>query len=283
MFLLTYLKAHKRSQKSLFFDSGVDREQRWASTLENWNLGEARSSLERILTQNIIPFWYPGVIDSNDGGYRLNHDLQGRWRGPASKCLVTQARTLWFFSRLINSNYRIPDCLAAASHGYEFLRDRMWDREFGGFYWEIDSSGHSAAKPEKQIYGQAFALYALTEYATASGDSSAKDTAKELFGLIETKAHDKRYGGYRDMLQRDWTPLSESRVADGHDRVSRKRMNTHLHLLEAITSFYSFTEDALARERLIELILVNSNSVVRKDIGACTDQYLENWQPLTAA
>ncbi len=282
MFLLTYLKAHIRSQKSLFFDSGVDREQRWASTLENWNLGEARSSLERILTQNIIPFWYPGVIDSNDGGYRLNHDLQGRWRGPASKCLVTQARTLWFFSRLINSNYRIPDCLAAASHGYEFLRDRMWDREFGGFYWEIDSSGQSAAKPEKQIYGQAFALYALTEYATASGDSSAKDTAKELFGLIETKAHDKRYGGYRDMLQRDWTPLSESRVADGHDRVPRKRMNTHLHLLEAITSFYSFTEDALARERLIELILVNSNSVVRKDIGACTDQYLENWQPLTA-
>ena len=58
-------------------------------------------------------------------------------------------------------------------------------------------------------------------------------------------------------------------------------MNTHLHLLEAITSFCSFTEDALARERLMELILINSNSVVRKDIGACTDRYLENWQPLT--
>ena len=282
VFLLTYLKARIRSQKSLFSDTGVDREHRSASTLENCSLGEARSSLERILTQNIIPFWYPGVIDSNDGGYRLNHDLQGRWRGPASKCLVTQARTLWFFSRLINSIYRIPEYLAAASHGYEFLRDRMWDREFGGFYWEIDSSGHSAVRPEKQIYGQAFALYALTEYATASGDSSAKDTAKELFGLIETKAHDKRYGGYRDILRRDWTPLSANHMANGHDRVPIKRMNTHLHLLEAITSFCScFTEDALARERLMELILINSNSVVRKDIGACTDRYLEIWQPLT--
>ena len=267
-----------RSQKSLFSDSGANHEQRSASTLESWRLRQARSSLERILTQNIIPFWYPGVIDANDGGYRLNHDLQGRWRGPASKCLVTQARTLWFFSRLINSTYRIPDYLAAASQGYEFLRDRMWDRQFGGFYWEVDSPGHSAVRSEKQIYGQAFAIYALTEYATASGDSFAKNTASELFGLIETKAHDKRYGGYRDILQRDWTPLSASRM---YDRVPIKRMNTHLHLLEAITNFYSVTKDALARERLIELILINSNSVVRKDIGACTDRYLENWQPLT--
>jgi mannobiose 2-epimerase len=38
--------------------------------------------------------------------------------------------------------------------------------------------------------------------------------------------------------------------------------------------------ETTARERLIELILVNSNSVVRKNIGACTDQYLENWEPL---
>ena len=98
--------------------------------------------------------------------------------------------------------------------------------------------------------------------------------------LIETKAHDKRYGGYRDILGRDWTPLPASGVAHAREQVPVKRMNTHLHLLEAITIFYSFTEDALARERLIELILINSNSVVRKDIGACTDRYLENWQPL---
>jgi mannobiose 2-epimerase len=56
-------------------------------------------------------------------------------------------------------------------------------------------------------------------------------------------------------------------------------MNTHLHLLEAITTFVALTDEPTARERLIELILVNSNSVVRKDIGACTEKYLENWRP----
>ena len=113
----------------------------------------------------------------------------------------------------------------------------MWDQQFGGFYWEIDSSGHTVGRAEKQIYGQAFALYALTEYATASGDSSAKRITKEVFGLLETKAHDKPYGGYRDILQRDWTPLSTTFVAHAPDRVAIKRMNTHLHLMEAITSF----------------------------------------------
>jgi cellobiose epimerase len=275
--LLSRFKVHKQSQRSFFSDRGINGE---VSSHADRSFGEARNSLERILTQNIIPFWYPGIIDTSDGGYRLNHDVAGTWRGPANKSLVTQARTLWFFSRLVNSKYGTCEYLAAARHGYEFLRDRMWDREFGGFYWEVDASGHSLGRLEKQIYGQAFALYALSEYAATSGDLSAKRTAEELFMLIQTKAHDQRYGGYRDILQRDWTPLPVSGVAHADELVSIKRMNTQLHLLEAITRFYNLTGDVLARERLIELILVNSNSVVRKDIGACTDRYLENWQPL---
>jgi mannose/cellobiose epimerase-like protein (N-acyl-D-glucosamine 2-epimerase family) len=278
--LLSRFKVHKQSQRSFFSDRGIIGE---VSSHADRSFGEARNSLERILTQNIIPFWYPGIIDTSDGGYRLNHDVAGTWRGPSNKCLVTQARTLWFFSRLVNSKYATCEYLAAATHGYEFLRDKMWDQQFGGFYWEVDASGKSVGRLEKQTYGHAFALYALTEYATASDDSSAKGTANEVFGLLETKAYDQRYGGYRDILQRDWSILSASGAAHAPGRVPIKRMNTHLHLLEAMTTFYELTKDTLARKRLIELILVNSNSVVRKDIGACTDQHLENWQPLTGS
>jgi mannobiose 2-epimerase len=57
-------------------------------------------------------------------------------------------------------------------------------------------------------------------------------------------------------------------------------MNTHLHLMEAITTFYLTTKDSLVKERLTELILVQSNAVVRKTLGACTDQYHRNWTPL---
>jgi mannobiose 2-epimerase len=226
-----------------------------------------------------MPFWYPEVIDSKQGGYRLNHDLKGRWRGPANKSPVTQARTLWFFSRLVNSDYRSSEYLDAARHGYEFLRDCMWDREFGGFYWEVDSSGRAATRPEKHMYGQAFGLYALTEYAVASGDSNAKAAAEELFTLMETKAHDKEHGGYREIFKRDWGSLPRT-TTHGNDASVMKTMNTHIHLLEAFTTFHNLTHETIARERLIELIFVNSGSVVRKNVGACTDKYRENWEPL---
>ena len=57
-------------------------------------------------------------------------------------------------------------------------------------------------------------------------------------------------------------------------------MNTHLHLMEAITTYYRATGHELARSRLLELIVVLSNSVVRKNAGACTDKYQRDWSPL---
>jgi mannobiose 2-epimerase len=234
----------------------------------------ARTSIDHVLKENITRFWYPEVVDQQDGGYRLNHGLDGKWRGPSNKSLVTQARTLWFFSRLVNSAYRSDGYLAAARHGYEFMRDRMWDQEFGGFYWEVDSTGRTVLDPKKRLYGQAFGLYALTEYAGVSGDPAGKASAMQLFDLIETKAHDARHGGYRENLRRDWTaPTGDNLPA------MIKRMNTHIHLLEAVTEFCSLSCEPIVRERLVELIFINSNSVVRKDAGACTDQYFENWKP----
>ena len=59
-----------------------------------------------------------------------------------------------------------------------------------------------------------------------------------------------------------------------------KLMNTHLHLLEAMTTFYRASKLPLARERLLELIAIQSNAVVRKGLGACTDKHQRNWEPV---
>jgi len=57
-------------------------------------LDRAKKILRRILYENILPFWYPRIIDYEYGGYRLNHDFQGIWKVPAAKFLVSQSRTL---------------------------------------------------------------------------------------------------------------------------------------------------------------------------------------------
>lgn len=241
---------------------------------------QAKETAKRILFESILPFWYPGVIDREEGGYRLNHDLQGNWKGRSAKRLVTQARTVWFFSRLVNAGYGTDEHLEAARHGYEFLWSRMWDQEYGGFYWEVDSSGVTATMPDKHLYGQSFGLYALSEYAMASGDPSAAALARELFGLLEHFAHDREHGGYQESFERNWASMPVTATTYMNVPPDVKLMNTHLHLMEAITTYYLATEDPVALERLVELILIQSNSVVRKDLGACTDKYQKNWIPL---
>ena len=244
-------------------------------------LTRSEETLKRILMENILPFWHPHVLDREEGGYRLNHDIEGKWQGPGDKALVTQARTVWFFSRLVNAGLGGDGHLEAARHGYGFLREKMWDAEFGGFYWAVDSPGGTAAMPGKHLYGQAFGLYALSEYAMASGDETAEALARELFGLLE-RVHDDEFGGYAESFGRSWKPLPEAEALGGymHADPSLKLMNTHLHLLEAVTTYYTLTKDPLARERLIELIQIESNAVVRKNLGVCTDKYQRNWTPL---
>ena len=96
---------------------------------------------------------------------------------------------------------------------------------------------------------------------------------------MEAKAHDKIYGGYIEWFSEDWTPIPPGDTTYMGEP-DLKLMNTHLHLLEAMTAFYRASQLPLARERLLELIAIQSNAVVRKGLGACTDKYQRNWEPV---
>lgn len=235
--------------------------------------------LEKILTENITPFWYDKTLDRVHGGYTINFGQQGQPLGPGTKMIVSQARTVWLFSRLARAGYRPADYLAAAEHGYRFLTEKMWDQEHGGFYWEVDATGNQQLAPRKHLYGQSFGLYAISEYYLASGKPEALDFAVQFFNLLEEKAYDQTYGGYRESFEPDWTETHAGVSTYMGVPAGLKLMNTHLHLLEAFTTFYRASELPLARERLLELINIQSNTVVRKNIGACTDKYDRDWTP----
>ncbi|MCS7041798.1 MAG: AGE family epimerase/isomerase [Bryobacteraceae bacterium] len=237
--------------------------------------------LERLLLENILKFWYPQTLDRQHGGYRLNHDERGAWKGDAPKSLVTQARMVWFFARMARAGYGDRrQMLEAAEHGYRFLVERMLDPRHGGFYWRVDASGAQKLAPKKHLYGQAFALYALSEYAMASGRSDVLDQAVRLFELLEAKAHDRQHGGYLEYFNEDWSLPPEDET--GYLGVPRgfKLMNTHLHLMEAMTAFWRASALPLARERLIELIHIEGSAVVRRPWGACSDRHRLDWTPV---
>lgn len=235
--------------------------------------------LEKNLRENIVRFWYPRSLDRENGGYHMHFGPNGE-RKNGTKAIVVQARMLWLFSRLAREGYQPKEMLEAAELGYRFLRDQMWDKEHGGFFWEVDATGKEKLKQGKHMYGQAFGLYAVSEYAMASRRSDVLEFANQIFRLFEEKAHDSQYGGYIEFFSRDWkTPPPGEQTYMGGGEPSMKLMNTHLHLMEAMTTYYRASKLPLARERLLELMTIESNSVVRKDIAACTDKYDRDWKP----
>jgi mannobiose 2-epimerase len=237
-------------------------------------------ALERNLRESIIGFWYPRSIDREHGGYRVAFGPAGEARPGAPKMIVTQARMLWLSCRLQRAGYEPAQMRLAADHGLAFLTQRMWDQQHGGFFWEVDEMGRRVTRSHKHLYGQAFGLYALSECALATQRTEARQYANRLFALLEEKAHDSRYGGYVEFFAPDWSAASPGEPSYlGAPEPDLKLMNTHLHLMEALTAYYRLTHTPLARDRLAELVTIESNAVVRKTAGASTDQHRRDWTP----
>jgi mannobiose 2-epimerase len=237
-------------------------------------------ALERNLRESIIGFWYPRSVDRENGGYRVAFGPAGEPRPGAAKMIVTQARMLWLSSRLLRDGHEPAQMRRAADHGFSFLTERMWDPQHGGFFWEVDETGRQVTRPRKHLYGQAFGLYALSEYALATKRPEARQQAERLFLLLEQKAHDARYGGYVEFFNPDWSPAPAGEPSYlGVSERDVKLMNTHLHLMEALSVYYRLTRSPAARDRLAELVTIESNAVVRKAAGASTDQHRRDWTP----
>lgn len=248
--------------------------------------------LERILTDNILDFWHPRCLDHEYGGYILGYDRNGDFNGNDHKMIVTQARMVWFFSRLHREGYGDGEYKDAADLGYAFLHDEMWDDDHGGFYWSVNRDGE-VRKPNKHLYGQGFGLYALSEYYRITEREEVRERAIKLFNLIESEAKDKRHGGYVEYFTPDWTPIEGGRTyletiepdwspkesADSVLDPTLKLTNTHLHLLEGFTTFHDTIGTEKSGDRLQELLHILTNTVVRHGVTACTDKFEADWEP----
>jgi cellobiose epimerase len=234
--------------------------------------------VEKLLYKNIAPFWYPRSVDRTNGGYHVDFDITGAPKPGGTRMIVTQGRMLWYFAHMARAGFGGLEYLDAAGHGFRYLRDKMWDEAHGGFYWELDAAGKVIA-PRKHLYGQAFALYGVSEYYLASRRPEVLEFANRIFDVMDAKGYDREYGGYVEFFNEDWTPVPESEYSPMGYQGALKLMNTHLHLLEAFTTYYRASARPLARERLLELMAIQSNTVVRKKVGACTDKYERDWTP----
>ena len=214
-------------------------------------LNEHLQHIESDLRQNILPFWIKHVVNAPGGTFHgsLTNDLTLEANAERGALLTT--RILWTYSAAFRE-YRDASYLAIAEHAYADLLARFHDKQHGGFYWSIAANG-TVLRDRKQIYGQAFAIYALSEYHAASGLREPLDLAVVTFRHIEKHAREAKHGGYLEAFGRDWSPIADMRlsVVDQNDP---KSQNTLLHIMEAYTNLLRLWPDAGLRHALTELV-----------------------------
>ena len=148
---------------------------------------ELRQFLHQHLTEHVLPFWFPKLIDQRHGG--LNNCVQDDGEVLSTeKYLWSQGRALWVLSKLFNDIDQNSKWLEMATPISKLLTDygRNADREW---HFSLIEDGTPAREPQS-IYVDGFCIYGLTEYAKATGHAKSLDTALEAYTVASPKLDD---------------------------------------------------------------------------------------------
>lgn len=240
--------------------------------------------IKNSLIHKVLNVWYPLTVDTVYGGFLTNFNYKWQPNEKQIKMLVSQARQVWtttkMYEFLHNERYK-----AYAKHGYEFLKNKMWDNKFGGFYFLRDRKGDEISDYGnlKSTYSNAFAIYSLAAYYKISQDTSVLNLAKETFFWLEKHAHDPINKGYFDLLNQDGSHQKLQKAKNGlryNANPMWKDQNSSIHLLEAFTELHSIWENDLLEERLAELLHL-IRDVITTPKGYLNLFFTQDWQPIS--
>ena len=224
------------------------------------------------LTTELLPFWLNRCKDDTNGGFITHFDKDGNDTGEDEKSLIAQTRTVYTMSSAHRAGYGDGMCAEYARHGVDFLIDKMWDKEYGGFFWTVDRTGNVAID-KKILYGLSFAIYSLSEYTMATGDPRGQEYAEKVFDLVKKHAADTMYGGYFEMFERNW-----DLCGPGSQGGDRKTLDVHMHLMEAFTSLYECTRQSIHRRTLLEDIDLMIKRILHRKYKTGIPQFTPDWK-----
>ncbi len=242
-----------------------------------------KTTLEKTITEvsnhlfeHYLPFWCGPALDRENGGWMawLSNDLKPDRSQP--KGLIVNSRILWAFSAAHRVR-PLPVYAEMADRAFDFVMNKFWDANHGGAFWRLDDKGQ-VLDDSKKTYGQAFYIYALTEYFRAFGSATALERAKVLFELIERHAHDAKFGGYLEVCKRDWSEAGADARLSEKDLTEKKSMNNHLHVLEAYTNLYHVWAEPRVAERLRELLEIFLKHILDAPTKHLHHFFNEQWQ-----
>lgn len=255
-------------------DSGeVPRQMEGIESNRHTIVAELKSALK-----SEFDLWYPLCIDSVYGGYYSDINYKWQLEGRQAKMIVTQARHIW--SNANGSAYygKREPFYGVARQGYEFLKNVMWDKRYGGFYDLVSREGKPigfGGDTNKTAYGNAFAIYGLAAYYKSFRDPAALNLAIETFNWLDQHSYDPKYGGYFQNISRSGVPFMT-----WYRGTPPKDQNSMIHLMEAFTELYGVWPNKTLRQRL-DMLFHEVRDIVVGDKGYMTLFFDRDWSPVS--
>lgn len=210
----------------------------------------------------MLASWYPQSVDTIYGGFLSTFTYDFKPTGDQDKMIVTQARHVWTNAKAAIHHPEVEHYQSNAKHGFEFLKNVMWDKTYGGFYQLVDRQGNVKNDSAKTAYGNSFGIYALAAYVELSKDTGALNLAIKAFQWLEKNSHDPIAKGYFQHLHRNGSPIQRQLNTPSTADTGYKDQNSSIHLLEAFTELYQVWPDDLLRERLGEMLVLIRDTII---------------------
>ncbi len=248
------------------------------TSAQTTNLDSIKVQMQYAAKQGLIDVYYPRNIDTLYGGYLSTFTYDFKPTGAQDKMIVTQARNVWSTAKAAMF-YHDTSYISMSRHGFYFLRDKMWDKQYGGFYSLVTRDG-TPKSIIKEIYGNAFAIYGLSAYYECSHDSAALNFAKTAFMWMEKYSHDPIYKGYYQHLNRDGSHVIRTADVKSTSDLGYKDQNSSIHILEALTELYKVWPDDVVRQRLQEMLELIRDKIVTPK-GYLQLYFTYDWKPVS--
>jgi mannobiose 2-epimerase len=242
-------------------NSGDCQDHKKITPEQKQKLEQLKKEMTEDLTRNILPYWSSKMVDNVNGGFYGRIDGNDKVYPEAEKGGILNARILWTYS----SAYRVlgdTSYLRLAKRAKDYILAHFIDSQYGGAYTSLKADG-TLSNTRKQVYTNAFFIYALAEYSRVTGDKQVLAEARKIFELFEKYAADKEFSGYYEVFSREWERVRERMIGESSDK-DEKTMNTSLHIMEAYANLYRVSGDQLVGDRLRNLVEIFLDKIIDK-------------------
>jgi len=208
--------------------------------------------MKKSMVDELLKPWYPTSFDNDFGGFLSTFTFDFKPKGNQDKMLVTQARHTWSNATAAELFPSVLYYKKGAELGFRFLSDKMWDKEFGGFY----------------------------TYTDRQGNPKASGFSPKGFRWLEKHSHDTIYKGYYQHMERDGTPIKRTADVPSTAELGYKDQNTSIHLLESFTELYGVWPDSLLKARMREMLYL-VRDVITNNKGDLQLFFQPDWTPVS--